>query len=58
MLAMEITALRESGGGMARFFITHMNTQLEAKIQEELHIVSQSVNAPITLANEGLVIEL
>ncbi len=58
MLAMEITTLQESGGGMPRFFVTHMNTPLEAEIQEELHILSKSLDVSITMANEELVIEL
>ncbi len=58
MLSVEITALQESGGAMPRFCVTHMNTPLEAEIQEELHILSKSLDVSITLANEELVIEL
>ncbi len=58
MLAMEITTLLESGGRTPRFFVTHMNTLLEGEIQEELHILSKSLDVSITMANEELVIEL
>ena len=41
-----------------RFVVTHMNTLLEAEIQEELYILSKSLDVSITLAHEELVIEL
>jgi ribonuclease BN (tRNA processing enzyme) len=58
MLGMVIATLQETGGEIPRFFVTHMNTQLEPQIQEELHILSKSLDVPITLANEELVIEV
>ena len=58
MLAVEITTLQESGGEIPRFVVTHMNTLLEAEIQEELYILSKNLDVSITLAKEELVIEL
>ncbi len=58
MLGMVIATLQETGGEIPRFFVTHMNTQQEPKIQEELQTLSKNLDVPITLANEELVIEV
>lgn len=54
LLGTEITKALNSDGEAPRFFVTHMNTLLEAEIQAELHILSKKLQIPITLAHEGL----
>ena len=58
LLGREITKALNSDGEAPRFFVTHMNTLLEAEIQAELHILSMKLQIPITLAHEGLTLKV
>ncbi|MFB3097991.1 MAG: MBL fold metallo-hydrolase [Dehalococcoidia bacterium] len=58
LLGTEITKALNSDGEAPRFFVTHMNTLLEAEIQAELHILSKKLQIPITLAYEGLTLKV
>ena len=54
----EIKRLKEGGGNISRLVATHMNTQAEAGIIEELGLLGERLEISITAATEGLVLEV
>ena len=55
-LGKEITGLKQSGGNIPKFLVTHLNTKLEEEIKEEVRLLAASIEVPITPAHEELVV--
>ena len=58
LLGIEIERLRGAGGKIPRLIATHMNTQVEGEIQEDLRLLAEKLEVPIMPAFEGLVVEV
>ncbi len=58
LLGIEIERLREAGGNIPRLVATHMNSQVEGEIQEELRLLAGKLEVSIIPAFEGLVVEV
>ncbi len=58
LLLEELTAFREMKGYLPQIFTVHICPQLEEEIKPEMAAVSAALEHPITLAHEGLEIEL
>ncbi len=56
LLEREITRLKQSGGNIPQFLATHLNTQLEKEIKEEIRHLAASLGVSITPAHEELVV--
>ncbi len=58
LLGIEIERLKEAGGKIPRLVATHMNTQVEGEIKEELRLLADKLGVSIVPAFEGLVLEV
>ena len=54
----EMIAFREARGYLPQIVTVHMNPELEEEIEIELDEVAEALNTPITLAYEGMRLEL
>ena len=58
LLKQELTSFREIKGYLPRVIAVHMDPSLEKEIETEISAVAQTLNNPITLAYEGMQLEL
>jgi len=58
LLRQELAAFQELKGYLPQVVTVHMSPHLEKEIEAELAVVSKALNHPITLAYEGLEIDL
>jgi len=54
LLYEELVEFRELKGYLPRIIAVHMNPSLEKEIKEEVAVVARDLNTPITLAHEGM----
>ncbi len=58
LLKQELTSFREVKGYLPQVIVVHMNPDLEKEIEAEIAVVAQALNNPITLAYEGIQLQL
>lgn len=58
LLKQELTGFREVKGYLPQVIVVHMNPDLEKEIEAEIAVVAQALNNPITLAYEGMQLQL
>jgi len=58
LLKQELTGFREIKGYLPQIVVVHMDPDLETEIEAEISAVAQTLNSPITLAHEGMQLQL
>ena len=58
LLKQELTGFREIKGYLPQVIAVHMDPGLEKEIEAEISAVAQTLNSPITLAHEGMRLQL
>jgi ribonuclease BN (tRNA processing enzyme) len=58
LLEQELIVFREYKGYIPQVIAVHMGIELERKIKEELEAVAKALNASITMAREGMQIDI
>ena len=58
LLQQELLEFRKVKGYLPRVVLVHMNPHLEKEIQEEIAQVAKELEADITLAHEGMRLDL
>ena len=58
LLKQELASFRELKGYLPPVAVVHMNPRQEKEIRAEIDAVAKSLNSPITLAHEGMIIQL
>ena len=58
LLQQELDCFRKLKGYLPPAFVVHMNPKQEKEIEAEIAAVARSLNSPITLAHEGMLIQL
>ena len=58
LLKQELASFRELKGYLPQVIVVHMDPKLEAEIEAEIAAVAGELNSPVTLAHEGMQIQL